>query len=97
MLVVIYHLFGLWFSLLTQHFGRVSMIIFYVYCFPCFSGIIYAVVISSDIRELHKTDSVFCYDFCSGVTEEQFKDTWTRPGATDMGDDGSTVIAKSRM
>lgn len=55
---------------------------------------IYAVVISSDIRELH---SVFCYGFCSGVTEEQFKDTWTRPGATDMGDDGSTVIAKSRM
>ncbi|KAA8520320.1 hypothetical protein F0562_014576 [Nyssa sinensis] len=32
-----------------------------------------------------------------GVTEEQFKETWTRLGATDMGDDGSAVIAKSRM
>ncbi|KAA8526491.1 hypothetical protein F0562_008306 [Nyssa sinensis] len=32
-----------------------------------------------------------------GVTEEQFKETWTRPGATDMGDDGSAVMAKSRM
>ncbi|KAJ9550163.1 hypothetical protein OSB04_014208 [Centaurea solstitialis] len=31
-----------------------------------------------------------------GVTEEQFKETWTRSGATDMGD-GSVVIAKSRM
>ncbi|KAA8524592.1 hypothetical protein F0562_011015 [Nyssa sinensis] len=33
----------------------------------------------------------------SGVTEEQFKETWTRPGATDIGDHGSEVIAKSRM
>lgn len=32
-----------------------------------------------------------------GVTEEQFKDTWTRPGATDIGDATSVVIAKSRM
>ncbi|KAL3509687.1 hypothetical protein ACH5RR_029088 [Cinchona calisaya] len=32
-----------------------------------------------------------------GVTEEQFKETWTRPGATDMGDATSVVIAKSRM
>lgn len=32
-----------------------------------------------------------------GVTEEQFKVTWTRPGATDMGDATSVVIAKSRM
>ncbi|KAI3736277.1 hypothetical protein L6452_15816 [Arctium lappa] len=31
-----------------------------------------------------------------GVTEEQFKETWTRSGATDMGD-GNVVIAKSRM
>lgn len=32
-----------------------------------------------------------------GVTEEQFKDTWTRLGATDIGDATSVVIAKSRM
>ncbi|CAI9090305.1 OLC1v1025052C1 [Oldenlandia corymbosa var. corymbosa] len=32
-----------------------------------------------------------------GVTEEQFKETWTRPGATDMGEGASVVIAKSRM
>ncbi|XP_027172537.1 isocitrate lyase [Coffea eugenioides] len=32
-----------------------------------------------------------------GVTEEQFKDTWTRPGATDIGDAASVVIAKSRL
>ncbi|KAJ7981309.1 isocitrate lyase [Quillaja saponaria] len=31
-----------------------------------------------------------------GVTEEQFKDTWTRPGTVDM-DDGSMVVAKARM
>ena len=31
-----------------------------------------------------------------GVTEEQFKETWMRSGATDMGD-GSVVVAKSRM
>ncbi|XP_076881133.1 isocitrate lyase-like [Bidens hawaiensis] len=31
-----------------------------------------------------------------GVTEKQFKETWTRTGSTDMGD-GGVVIAKSRM
>ncbi|KAA8524421.1 hypothetical protein F0562_010855 [Nyssa sinensis] len=36
-----------------------------------------------------------------GVTEEQFKETWTRPGATDMGDDGSPIhgneVAKGQL
>ncbi|XP_024029969.1 isocitrate lyase [Morus notabilis] len=32
-----------------------------------------------------------------GVTEEQFKDSWTRPGAVDLGTEGSVVVAKSRM
>ncbi|CAL1406963.1 unnamed protein product [Linum trigynum] len=32
-----------------------------------------------------------------GVTEEQFKETWTRPGAMEMGGAGSEVVAKSRM
>ncbi|GMG98675.1 hypothetical protein Nepgr_000515 [Nepenthes gracilis] len=31
-----------------------------------------------------------------GVTEEQFKESWTRPSASDMSDSG-TVLAKSRM
>merc|ERR1712183_697862 len=31
-----------------------------------------------------------------GVTEEQFKETWTRPGAADMVE-GNVVVAKSRM
>ncbi|OAY33140.1 isocitrate lyase [Manihot esculenta] len=32
-----------------------------------------------------------------GVTEEQFKETWTRPGAMEMSGEGSEVIAKARM
>ncbi|KAJ4894240.1 Isocitrate lyase [Raphanus sativus] len=32
-----------------------------------------------------------------GVTEEQFKETWTRPGAAGMGEGTSLVVAKSRM
>ncbi|KAK4255363.1 hypothetical protein QN277_008371 [Acacia crassicarpa] len=32
-----------------------------------------------------------------GVTEEQFKQTWTRPGTVDVGGGGTTVVAKSRM
>ncbi|XP_058734868.1 isocitrate lyase 2-like [Vicia villosa] len=33
-----------------------------------------------------------------GVTEEQFKETWTRPGAVGInGGNGSTVVAKARM
>ncbi|EEF32648.1 isocitrate lyase, putative [Ricinus communis] len=32
-----------------------------------------------------------------GVTEEQFKETWTRPGAMEMGSAGSEVVAKARM
>ncbi|KAK6918888.1 Isocitrate lyase [Dillenia turbinata] len=36
-----------------------------------------------------------CFVFV-GVTEEQFKETWTRPGATDMGGSGE-VVAKARM
>lgn len=31
-----------------------------------------------------------------GVTEEQFKETWTRPGATNI-NNGSVVVAKARM
>ncbi|RAL41825.1 hypothetical protein DM860_009007 [Cuscuta australis] len=31
-----------------------------------------------------------------GVTEEQFQETWTRQGTTNMGD-GGTVVAKARM
>ncbi|WVZ03340.1 hypothetical protein V8G54_024146 [Vigna mungo] len=31
-----------------------------------------------------------------GVTEEQFKESWTRPGAVDI-DGGTTVVAKARM
>ncbi|KAK9225958.1 hypothetical protein WN943_011004 [Citrus x changshan-huyou] len=31
-----------------------------------------------------------------GVTEDQFKETWTRPGATNI-NNGSTVVAKARM
>ncbi|KAK3184352.1 hypothetical protein Dsin_031638 [Dipteronia sinensis] len=31
-----------------------------------------------------------------GVTEDQFKETWTRPGAVNI-DEGSVVVAKSRM
>nr|AAG44479.1 isocitrate lyase [Ipomoea batatas] len=31
-----------------------------------------------------------------GVTEEQFQESWTRPGTTNMGD-GGVVIAKARM
>ncbi|WCJ37585.1 Isocitrate lyase [Euphorbia peplus] len=32
-----------------------------------------------------------------GVTEEQFKETWTRPGATEMGSEASEVMARARM
>ncbi|KAH8484207.1 hypothetical protein H0E87_028587 [Populus deltoides] len=32
-----------------------------------------------------------------GVTEEQFKETWNRPGALEMGGAGSEAVAKSRM
>ncbi|XWS64095.1 hypothetical protein CRYUN_Cryun06bG0157600 [Craigia yunnanensis] len=32
-----------------------------------------------------------------GVTEEQFKETWTRPGAMDIGSEGNTVVAKARI
>ncbi|RID71938.1 hypothetical protein BRARA_C03851 [Brassica rapa] len=32
-----------------------------------------------------------------GVTEEQFKESWTRPGAAGMGEGTSLVVAKSRM
>lgn len=32
-----------------------------------------------------------------GVTEEQFKESWTRPGADGMGEGTSLVVAKSRM
>lgn len=32
-----------------------------------------------------------------GVTEEQFKETWTRPGAVEMGEDSPVVVAKARM
>lgn len=32
-----------------------------------------------------------------GVTEEQFKDTWTRPGAAEVSASAGTVIAKARM
>ncbi|XP_011037016.1 PREDICTED: isocitrate lyase isoform X1 [Populus euphratica] len=32
-----------------------------------------------------------------GVTEEQFKETWTRPGALEMGGAGSEAVAKPRM
>jgi len=31
------------------------------------------------------------------VTEEQFKETWNRPGALEMGGAGSEAVAKSRM
>lgn len=37
---------------------------------------------------------VFCM---AGVTEEQFKQTWTRPGTVDMGGGGTVVVAKARM
>ncbi|XP_022140797.1 isocitrate lyase [Momordica charantia] len=32
-----------------------------------------------------------------GVTEEQFKESWTRQGAGDLGEEGTVVVAKSRM
>ncbi|XP_073005909.1 isocitrate lyase [Typha latifolia] len=32
-----------------------------------------------------------------GVTEDQFKETWTRPGSDGVSDGGSLIIAKSRM
>jgi len=32
-----------------------------------------------------------------GVTEEQFKETWTRPGAGNMGEGTNLVVAKARM
>ena len=32
-----------------------------------------------------------------GVSEEQFKESWTRPGAAGMGEGTSLVVAKSRM
>ncbi|KAI9094258.1 hypothetical protein K1719_026840 [Acacia pycnantha] len=32
-----------------------------------------------------------------GVTEEQFKQTWTRPGTVDVGGGGTVVVAKARM
>lgn len=34
---------------------------------------------------------------CAGVTEEQFKETWTRTGATGVGGEGNPVVAKARM
>lgn len=40
-------------------------------------------------------NSFFGYD--AGVTEEQFQETWTRQGATNVATDGNVVIAKSRM
>lgn len=38
----------------------------------------------------------FAFDVSVGVTEEQFKESWTRPGAVDI-DGGTTVVAKARM
>lgn len=32
----------------------------------------------------------------TGVTEEQFKESWNRPGAVNMGE-GSVMVAKARM
>ncbi|KAL0536611.1 hypothetical protein IC582_025565 [Cucumis melo] len=32
-----------------------------------------------------------------GVTEEQFKESWTREGAVNLGEEGNVVVAKSRM
>ncbi|KAH1097861.1 hypothetical protein J1N35_014782 [Gossypium stocksii] len=32
-----------------------------------------------------------------GVTEEQFKETWTRPGAMEVANEGNMVVAKARM
>lgn len=32
----------------------------------------------------------------AGVTEEQFKESWTRPGAVGLGE-GAVMVAKSRM
>ncbi|XP_022970972.1 isocitrate lyase-like [Cucurbita maxima] len=32
-----------------------------------------------------------------GVTEEQFKESWTREGAVNLGEGGNVVVAKSRM
>lgn len=37
------------------------------------------------------------YINCAGVTEEQFKETWTRSGAEGMNGDATVVVAKSRM
>ncbi|MBA0738575.1 hypothetical protein Gogos_011910 [Gossypium gossypioides] len=40
---------------------------------------------------------VLIHDFCAGVTEEQFKETWTRPGAMEVANEGNMVVAKARM
>lgn len=40
-------------------------------------------------------NNVFLGDI--GVTEEQFKESWTRPGAAGMGEGTGLVVAKSRM
>ena len=39
---------------------------------------------------------LFVFYLFPGVTEEQFKETWTRLGAVDMVD-GPLVVAKARM
>ena len=31
------------------------------------------------------------------MTEEQFKESWTREGAVNLGEGGNVVVAKSRM
>ncbi len=38
-----------------------------------------------------------CLFVFAGVTEEQFKETWTRPGAVNMGEGTNIVVAKARM
>ncbi|KAL9297588.1 hypothetical protein ACSQ67_023484 [Phaseolus vulgaris] len=43
-----------------------------------------------------KTKLFFPFDVFVGVTEDQFKESWTRPGAVDI-DRGSIVVAKARM
>ena len=39
---------------------------------------------------------LFIFHLFPGVTEEQFKETWTRPSAVDTVD-GPLVVAKARM
>lgn len=33
----------------------------------------------------------------AGVTEEQFKESWTRPGTAGLGAGATVVVAKARM